>query len=94
MVRYLPYVDGIQWLGTNVIPVRQFINSAPGVIRSAVVRDGILYITQTNSSIEIPVPVNNWLIRQGMELFTLEATDFVARYELDPNPVVTPVITR
>ena len=90
MVHYRPFVDAIQWLGTNVIPVRQFINNAPGVIRSAVVRDGVLYVTQVNSVIEIPVPVNNWLVTSGLELFTLENTEFNLRYVLD-NGTAAPV---
>ena len=83
MVHYRPYVDAIQWLGTNIIPVRQFVNSSPGVIRTGVIRDGVLYITQVGSPIEIPVPVNNWLVRSGFEVFTLEPTEFDLKYVLD-----------
>jgi hypothetical protein len=83
MPRYRPYVDAIQWLGNNVTQVRQFINAAPGAIRSATVREGILYVAQVGSVIEIPVPQNNWLVRRASEVFTLDPADFDSQYLLD-----------
>lgn len=82
MTRFRPYVDAVQWTGSNVIEVRQFVRAVPGVIRDAVIRDGILYITQ-QGGIEFAVAVSSWLVRSGFEVFAQDPTVFASAYEAD-----------
>jgi len=91
MVRYLPYVEALQWLGTNVIEVRQFVRANSGVINNAVIRDSVLYLEPTGVPVTtipgyapIPVPVNNWIIRSGSTLLTMDPTTFTQNYVLSP----------
>jgi hypothetical protein len=43
MTRYRPFVDAVQWTGSNVTEIRQFVRAHPNC--DAVIRDGLLYIT-------------------------------------------------
>ena len=84
MAIYHPYVDAVQWLGTNVTEIRQFVRANAGLINSASVHaDGVLYLEPTvgAESLAIPVNVNDWVVRSGVYVFTLSPTVFAATYQ-------------
>jgi hypothetical protein len=85
MAIFRPFVEAIQWLGTNVTEIRQFIRANQGYFNNAVIRDGVLYLqTFTPDPVvgtaEIPVPVNNWVIRSGDQISTVTDSVFISQY--------------
>lgn len=85
MAKFIPLVDAVQWLGTNITEIRQFIRAAGPPPYSAVIRDGILYVQEglTPGLIPIAVPVNNWVIITAETVTVLDDLTFLARYR--PN---------
>jgi hypothetical protein len=88
MARYRPYVDAVQWIGTNVIEIRQFVRANTGVINDAVIVDGILILRpmagdQLAAAIPVSVAVNEWVVINGGLVTAMNNTAFLAQYELD-----------
>ena len=85
MARFRPYVDAVQWTGTNVIEVRQFVRTATGAINDAVIRDGVLYIEPSvpGAAFSLAVPVSSWVVIAEGLAGVLDNTEFLARYEPD-----------
>jgi hypothetical protein len=88
MVIYHPYVDAVQWLGTNVIEIRQFVR-ANGV-SDVVIQAGILYIGPpfptdaaiAAGAVPMAVPVNNWVVSNAGDMETYTTDQFNKRYQL------------
>jgi len=89
MARYLPFVDAIQWTGTNVTEIRQFVRANPGVINDAVIREGVLFLTVTpggpvNFETLLRVEVTQWVVRTAGQVFALDNALFITQYTLAP----------
>ena len=84
MAIFRPYVDAIQWTGSNVTEIRQFVRASTGIINDAVIRNGVLYLTMSPSwpanEVLIAVPIGDWVIKSGSQVFTLTQSDFAAQY--------------
>lgn len=89
MPKFVAYLTAVQWIGTNITEIRQVINASGGTIKSATVDP----VTQTLSLRYDPelaamgtlfspiiVPVNNWVLADGSQTFTLDPTTFAAKY--------------
>lgn len=90
MPKFVAYLTAVQWIGTNITEIRQIVNASGGTIKSATVDP----ITQTLSLRYDPelaamglglfspiiVPVNNWVLADGSQAFTLDPTTFAAKY--------------
>ena len=88
MAKYRPYVQAVQWLGTNVQEIRQFVNLFSGFLTSAVIRNGVLFLegTATGNPISLRVEMNTWLVVAGSDasfISLLQPTEFASQYELD-----------
>lgn len=99
MARYVPYVDAVQWTGTNVIEIRQFVNATPDVISSAVIRDGILYLTPANPlspAVDVAVPIGSYVLREGSFVYSVTQLELDQRYLLAPAPAApaAPTVAR
>jgi hypothetical protein len=88
VTRYRPYVDAVQWTGTNVTEIRQFVRSEG--INDAVIRDGVLYLQPpfpTNPPIPgigpVEVPTGNWIVNNAGVIETYTQEQFDGKYELD-----------
>jgi len=87
MAKYRPFVNAIQWTGSNVIEIRQFVRNSGGVINDAVIVDGILTLKQLpgdelRPDAPIQVLVTEWVVIIGVTVNKLTNTVFVATYEL------------
>jgi hypothetical protein len=51
MTRYRAYVEAIQWIGTNVIEMRQFVRANSDSIDGAVIEGATLRLTSTTGGI-------------------------------------------
>ena len=84
MAIFRPYVEAVQWTGTNVIEIRQFVRANQGFMNDAVIDGGVLYLV-TNPPPPLPseriaVPVGNWLVRSGVNIESLTDAEFLSRY--------------
>lgn len=90
MVRYRPYVDAVQWIGTNVTEIRQFVRANTGLINDAVIRDGVLYLVPNSATaalglpiLDIVVPLNSWAVRANATISSYTTAEFDLLFELD-----------
>lgn len=89
MTKYRPFIQAVQWTGTNVTEIRQFVRANTGTINDAVITNGILYL-QRNPTHELrpdkPIAVNvtDWAIITGDVVSVMVNTLFVQTFELDP----------
>ena len=87
---FAPYVQALQWDGTNVTEMRQFVRNSGGAITEAGIRNGVLFLTPNIPDTligglePIEVPVNNWVVISLGNVLSLTPTDFAARYKLLP----------
>jgi hypothetical protein len=90
MAKFRPYVEAVQWIGTNVTEIRQFVRSNAGLVTEAVIRDGVLYLEANPvkgvglTTVPIMVPLNSWAVRVGGTMTAMTPEEFVALYEPDP----------
>jgi hypothetical protein len=83
MARYRPYVDAVQWTGTNVTEIRQFVRvsdvlGVPSISGTNLVLN---YLLATDSP--TIVAVGDWVVRSGTAITTYSQAAFDARFEAD-----------
>lgn len=89
MTKYRPFINAVQWTGTNVTEIRQFVRASGGAINDATVIDGVLTLRQTPGDEIRPEPpiqifVTEWAIITGTTVTKLPNAIFITLYELDP----------
>ncbi len=85
MAIYRAFVEAIQWTGTNVIEIRQFVRANTGYFNEVIIRDGVLYLRTIApdpmaGTAEIAVPVTNWVVRSGNQVGTVTNAVFISQY--------------
>jgi hypothetical protein len=86
MVRYHSYVEALQWLGTNVIEVRQFVRANSDAIAGAVISGTELTLTSPLGNIPgetVIVQLNEWIVCSQRHVSVMTPEAFAAQYELD-----------
>lgn len=88
MAIFHPFVEAVQWTGTNITEIRQFVRANQGYFNNAVIRDGVLYLQtfapdSIAGSAEIAVPVNNWVVREHGNVM-LSMTDALFTSQFTP----------
>jgi len=87
MARYHPYIDAVQWIGTNVTEIRQFVRSASGVISTTTIVGDTLEIVLANGEGRT-AQLNDWIIQGGWTLAgtrgvtMMNPAQFAGLYEL------------
>lgn len=89
MTKYRPFINAVQWTGTNITEIRQFVRNSGGVINNATIVNGVLTLGQTPGDqlcpdIPIQVFVTDWVVITGKLVTKQTDADFVTLYELDP----------
>jgi len=87
MATYRSFVEAVQWTGTNVIEIRQFVRTNEGYFNEAIIRDGALYLTTGTphpvvGAAEIAVPPTNWVVRSGDDVTVMTNALFISQYTL------------
>jgi hypothetical protein len=88
MAKYRPFVQAVQWTGTNVIEIRQFIRANTGAINDAIITDGVLYLRRNpldelRPEQPIPVQPTEWAVVRGNGMVeVLSDAVFIATYDL------------
>lgn len=84
VVQYHPYVNAVQWLGTNITEIRQFIRASPDIVSATTDVNNNLLVTLGPNMVPSPVvvPLNNWLVSSGNAINQWSPTDFAARYAI------------
>ena len=85
MAIFRPFVEAVQWTGSNVTEIRQFVRSNQGYFNEVLIRLGVLYLRAAvpdpvSGTAEITVPVNNWVVRSGDQVGTVTNAVFVSQY--------------
>lgn len=89
MTKYRPFINAVQWTGTNVTEIRQFVRNSGGIINDATIINGVLTLRQTpgdepRPDVPIQVFVTEWVVTTGIIVTKQTNADFVSLYELDP----------
>ena len=87
MAKYRSFVNAVQWTGTNVTEIRQFVRASGGVINDAVIVNGVLTLKQLpgdelRPDAPIQVLATEWVVIIGTTVGKLTNTIFIATYEL------------
>jgi hypothetical protein len=86
MAKYQQFINAIQWTGSNVIEIRQFVRNSGGDINDAVIQDGILYLNRNpldelRPVSPIQVLVTEWITITGHIVAKITNDNFIAQFE-------------
>jgi hypothetical protein len=78
----------MQWDGTNVTTVRQFVRANAAMFNYAAMSvdaNNVLTLPlNTNPNSPVIVNLNDWLVHHGNDIEVWNPTDFASRYVVDP----------
>lgn len=86
MARYRPYIEAVQWTGTNLDEVEQFVTEHSDSITGGTVEGTVLTLTSPLGIIPgetVAVQADQWVICQNRHVRIMTPEEFAALYELN-----------